>query len=485
MIHARATRQQRREGEAMTLIVGVIGDYSGGGRGPGGAAPIDERRFLEIDRDSFEQVFRRLSPRIELELPFCHSIELESWEHFHPDQLAERVPALSKLLEAREAVGDPPRMRRLIAESGLDPAVAGGADGATEAALDGEPLRETTEAELLDAIVEGRPLEGRTRIVRRSADPEFDRMIAEIVAPSADRTDYEQLDRWRAAIDRELAARTRAVLHHPRFQRLEAAWCSLRDLVRQTETGEALRLRLLDLDRADLLADLDAAGDPASTLLHRRVYEEEKGTPGGEPYGLLLVDLAFAGGEDDLRVLEHLAGLAARAELPCLAGLAASLWGGGEIDWAGVEALVERVRALPGARWIGLCCPRLLIRLPYGPDAEPLDRFAFDEAEPAGRLESYLWGNPAFALGRAAVQAFAAFGTVAAAAKFAQLEDLPLHVYRAEGEARTAGPSDRLLTDSEIERLKGLGLIPIAAARGRDLASIGSFRSVTGEPLFG
>ena len=74
--------------------------------------------------------------------------------------------------------------------------------------------------------------------------------------------------------------------------------------------------------------------------------------------------------------------------------------------------------------------------------------------------------------------------TTAAVARFAQLEDLPVHVYRAEGEIHSTGPSDRLLTDAEIERLKGLGLIPIAAARGRDLASIGCFRSVTGEPLF-
>lgn len=468
----------------MTFSVGVIGDYSGGGGRPGGAGPLAERRFLEVDRDNFEQVFRRLSPRIELELPFCPSIELASWEHFHPDQLAERVPALSKLLEAREAVGDPPRMRGLIAESGLDLALAEGADAATDAAPGEGPVRETTEAELLDAIVDGRPLEGRTRIVRRSADPEFDRMIAEVVGASADSTDYAQQDRWRAGIDRELAARMRAILHHPRFQRLEAAWCSLRDLVRQSETGEALRLRLLNLAQGDLLADLDAAGDPDSTLLHRRVYEEEKGTPGGEPYGLLLVDLAFAGSEDDLRVLEHLAGLAARAELPCLAAVAASLWRGGEIDWEGAAALVERVRGLPGARWIGLCCPRLLLRLPYGPETEPLDRFEFEEAAPGDALGSYLWGSPVFALGRAAAQAFAAFGTVAAAARFAQLEDLPVHVYRAEGEARSTGPSDRLLTDAEIERLRGLGLIPIAAARGRDLALISSFRSVTGEPLF-
>lgn len=85
---------------------------------------------------------------------------------------------------------------------------------------------------------------------------------------------------------------------------------------------------------------------------------------------------------------------------------------------------------------------------------------------------------------RAAVQAFASFGTLVAVAKLARIEDLPVHVYRAEDEVCSTGPSDRLLTDAEIERLKGLGLIPVAAVRGRDLATIMSFRSVTGAPLF-
>jgi type VI secretion system protein ImpC len=469
----------------MAFIVGVIGDFSGyGPQEPGPTEQLADRRFLEIDRDNFEQIFRRLSPRIELELPFCSSIGFGSWEDFHPERLVERLPALSSLLAAREEVGNPPRMRRLIAESGVDPAVAEGAEAVADSAPGRSARPETTEADLLDAIVEGRALEGRPRIVKPSADPEFDRMISEIVGSSADRTDYAQQERWQSAIDRELAARAGAILHHPGFQRLEAAWCSLRKLVWHSESGEALRIRLLDLSRADLLADLDAAEDPASTILHRRVYEEEKGTPGGEPYSLLLLDFAFAGGEEDLRLLEHLAGLAERAELPCIAGLAPSLWSGGEIDWARAAALVEGVRGLQGARWIGLCCPRLLLRLPYGPETDPLDRFEFDENARGDRLESYLWGSSTFALGRAAVQAFATFGTLAAVPKLAQIEDLPVHVYRAEGEVCSTGPSDRLLTDSEIERLKGLGLIPVAAARGRDLAFIASFRSVTGAPLF-
>jgi len=472
------------EGGSMATIVGVIGGFSGSSGASGGAQRVADRRFLEIDRDNFQEVFRKLAPRVALDLPFCDSLELTRFEQLDPGELVGRVPALSSLLAAREAVGDPSRMRALIRESGPQ---AGRVEAAAAEAGDGrerEPVVETTEGELLDAIVEGRPLAGRPRVARRSADPEFDRMVAEIVSGSADRTDYARQDRWRAAIDGELAARVRDILHHSAFQRLEAAWRSLRALVTQAETGEALRLRVLDLSRDELLAEIASAPEAAATLLHRRVVEDEKGTPGGQPFSLLLVDEAFAATDDDLRVLEHLAGLAARAELACAAGVDPTFWTGGEFDWTGASALVERARMLPGAERLGLLCPRVLVRPPFGADTDPVDAFEFEETAGGEPREGYLWGNPVFALGRVALRAFADFGALKALPKFAQLDDLPVHVYRAEEEVRSSGPTDRLFTDSEIERLTRLGLIPVVAVRGRDVAFVASFRSITGAPLF-
>ena len=468
----------------MAMVVGVIGGFSGSKAASGGAQRVADRRFHEIDRDNFEEVFRKLAPRVELDLPYCASIALTSFEQLHPGELARCVPALSTLLEAREVVGDPARMHALIRESGIAAELAEAPEVESHDVEEGAPVVETTEGELLDAIVEGRPLAGKPRLVRRSADPEFDRMIAEVVGDSADRTDYAQQDRWRAAIDAELAARLRAILHHPDFQRLEAGWRSLRELVTQTETGEALRLRVLDLSHDELLAEAASAADPAATLLHRRVFEDEKATPGGEPFSLLLVDANFGASDEDLRVLEHLAGVAARAELPCVAGVDPALWRGGELDWERASELVERARALPGGERLGLLCPRVLVRLPFGAETEPVDAFEFEETAGAEVPDGYLWGNPVFALGRVAIRAFTDLGALTALPKFAQLDDLPVHVYRAEGEVRSTGPTDRLFTDSEIELLTRLGLIPVVAVRGRDVAFVASFRSVTGAPLF-
>ena len=138
----------------------------------------------------------------------------------------------------------------------------------------------------------------------------------------------------------------------------------------------------------------------------------------------------------------------------------------------------------PGASRLGLCYTRILLRLPYSPETEPIDCFEFDEEATGEQPERYLWGNPAFAVVRAVVQAVAVEGSAAAAREFPELSNLPVHVYRASGEPRPQGPTEALLTETEIKSLREAGLIPIAGIRGRDSALVTSFRSLTGEALF-
>lgn len=458
------------------LVIGVIGDFSGAGGASGGG-----RRFLDIDRDDFDDVFRRLSPRVRPGLPFCQEIELTSWEHLHPDELALRVPALSKLMDARDEVGNPSLMRRIIEDSGVDvEAVAGAAQQSPEEARASAPAAKMSEGDLLDAILDGKPPEGPVEVVSPSADPEFDRVIAEIVGASADRTDYAQQDRWRQAIDREIAERMRAILHSRPFQRLEASWRSLRSLVMALETGEDLRVRVLDLSRGALAAD--AAGG-RSPLLDRLVVEDAGGMPGGEPFGLLVADYALGAGDDDRSILGALAAVAGRAQAPCVTGLSPSFFPEGDLDWDGLEGLCQGLGGAAGSDHLGLIGPRLLLRLPYGPETEPIDRFEFDE-QPAEGSGDYLWGNAAYAVAFVAGEACASLGHVAAVAKFAQLEDLPVHVARHGVDVASVGPTDRLVSDSEIERLADLGLIPLVGFRGRDTAFVARFQSLTGDGLF-
>jgi type VI secretion system protein ImpC len=449
----------------MGFRIGLVGDFSSG---------AGSSRFLDVDRDELGGIFRRTAPRLELDLDFCSSppltLSLTEWEQLHPDGLVTRVPELSRLLEAREAVGEPRRMRQLLAASGAPPEVA------AEPAADAPGQKETSGRDLLDAMLDGRDLSGRPSVQAPSADPAFDRMVAEIVGDAADRTDYARQDRWRQAVDAELARRVASILGHPRFQELEAAWRSLHALVMRSQTGEPLRLGMLDLPAASLR-------DGSGTALLRRLWiDQEAGVPGGDPFDLLVLDAAFTAAPEDRRALAELCTLADAGGAPCLASLSPALLGE-SIDWDGITALARELRGVAGAQHLGLAAPRVLLRPPYGPESDPAERFAFDQSAQAPA--ACLWGGGAWAVAEAVVTALAATGRAADTARFAHLEGRPLHVHRRDGEVVTSGPTERVLTDAEIERLGGLGMIALSGLRGGDVIRLASLRSVAGTPLFG
>jgi type VI secretion system protein ImpC len=464
-------------GSRDSLEIGVFGDFSGG------STPPSDRRLHVIDRDDFDDVLARISPRVTLQLPFCDAIALSCFENFHPDSLAARVPALSKLLDARDEVGNASLMRRLIEDSGIDFAAlpAGSESEGGPGASEGEATPQVTSGgDLLDAIVSGRKIEGPVRVARASVDPTFDRVVSEIAEASADRTDYAQQDRWRAAIDAEIAARMSAILSHPGFLALESSWRSLRSLVFGTETSESLRIRILDLSADDLRAEL--SGDRSPTL-DRILVQQERETPGGVGLDLLVADYALGDSDDDRARLAALADLAARAAAPCVAGLHPSLWSSGEIAWDALERVAAAGRSHPGAARLGLIGPRLLLRPPYGPETEPIDRFDFDEARGDGAAPGYVWGNGAYVVAHAAGEARATVGDASEMAKFSRFDDLPIHVHRQDGAPVATGPTDQLLSDSEIDRVRDLGLMPLVGFRGQDTAFVGAFQSLTGDRL--
>jgi type VI secretion system protein ImpC len=475
------------------FVLGVIGDFSGRGGASDPGQRLAGKVFFDVDREAFGALLGRLAPQAELQLPYLEALTFGSLEDFDPDRIAERVPALAKLLEARESVGDPERARALVSEAGAELAPAAGGEGDAVSSeeppeqRDAAPPPTESGAGVLDELLDARS-SGTARAAGPSArgrrDPALDRLIAEIGEAWADRTDYDQQQRLREAIDEVLAARMRAILHHPCFQTVEARWRSLHQLVMRAETGEGLRIRLIDLAAEDLLAELsESGGDVRETLLYRLMVEGEIQTPGGTPFGMLLCDFTVEDREDHLRLLGALAALADLARAPLVAAAGSSLSDvSGDVVPEASETWTQ-MRALPGARRVGLCCPRVLLRLPYGPETEPVERFAFDEGVTAEQPRAYLWGSSAWVLAQAGLDAVAAPGSLADLPKFVEVSDLPLHVHQVAGEVRQTGPTERLLTEPQLERLMDQGLIPVAAFRGTDMARILSVRSIAGPSL--
>jgi type VI secretion system protein ImpC len=147
------------------------------------------------------------------------------------------------------------------------------------------------------------------------------------------------------------------------------------------------------------------------------------------------------------------------------------------------EALWQALRSMPGAEWIGLALPRILLRLPYGAATEPTEEFAFEEDEAAEHgHEALLWGNPAVACAILLAQSFAQDGWEMTPGSVKDLDDLPLYVREADG-AKTLTPcAETLLTDAQTESILDRGLMPLVSRRESDSVRVARFQSIR-DPL--
>jgi type VI secretion system protein ImpC len=425
--------------------------------------------MLPIDRDDFEAVLSAIAPIAALGLPYCEQLPVDTWESMDPDAILGRVPSLASLLAARRASERPDAMRELLRAAGVEIQPPGAPHSGPTPAITARPpalLARGEAPDLLDSILATHDV-GVTpepALPRAASDPELARWVREVALRTEGRTDHAAADRWRDAIDAVLAERLRAILHHPAFQRIEAAWTQVRQLVMRTETGEALRLRVIDVS-AEELHDTDAV---------EQCLARESQIPGGQPVELLIHAHTVAG----VREIARLGRLAERAGVPLVAG-------------ATVRHFDADLDALPGTQHLGLLWPRVLLRLPYGRETVPITAFPFEEQVTAQTPERYLWGSAAFAVGTSAARAALAHGTPAEAGRFAEIDGLPLHVYRAGGAGapgvggpECVGPTEQLLTEPDMKEIAAAGMIPVAAYRGQDRARLGALRALAGGALF-
>src|SRR5208337_1806731 len=105
------------------------------------------------------------------------------------------------------------------------------------------------------------------------------------------------------AIDAVLSKQLAAVMHHPKFQQLEGTWRGLNYLVMNSETSAMLKLKVLNVSKRELFNDVDKAVEFDQSQIFKKLYENEFGTPGGEPYGALVGDYEFINHPEDIDLL--------------------------------------------------------------------------------------------------------------------------------------------------------------------------------------
>jgi len=433
------------------LRVGVVGHYSGRALACGD-------RFAAVDRDSLDAWLARLGAAAPVELPFCNQLPLAGIDSLEPDAIAERVPSLAALLEARAHVDDLPTLRRLLAGAAAEVAVA--EPNAAPAAPDAE----TTLS--LGAIL--------ARSTPKRED-ELERLLREAVEPHLDRRDHAALDARRNSVDRVLNDRLRQIFQSPALRALESRWRSLAALVQEAERSETLSILALDMDVA-ALGHEDGRAQVEPRL--RAALAESIRRAGAVPIDLLIVD--FELGLAQIEAAPFLADLARALAIPVAVGADASLWRRAlEADPRFTE-LWKAVCALPGADRLALVAPRVLLRSPYGAKATRTERFPFEEiaehATEAGVREKLCWGTGAALVGRVIARTLAT-------GSWAPLDSLPIFSAHVDGEWTQFGPTDSLLTDSAAERLMESGFCWAFGSAHGDAVALPRIQSITRKQL--
>lgn len=484
-------RPARREAASMRIL--VMGDLSGrAARVEAGAAgPLAERPLFSVDHETLGKVFARCAPRLRIRLGAVEGPELAidfgALDEFHPDALFQRLGLFAALRETRQRLENPATFMAAAAELGGDdvPAPAVPALVGADAEADAETIRRllgSAPSDPAQATIEGRLHESVRRAVRD--------MVAPYVVAEADPRQTELV----ASVDRAIGEQMRALLHHPAFQALEATWRSVEHLVAEVETGGEIQIFLLDALRAELEADMAAAGaDLERSQLHRLLVERGGALPGADAWGLIVGAYSFGPEAGDVALLAALGAVASRAGGPFIAAASPEVLGCRSLartpdprDWAapGAEAAARwaALRASPWARWIGLALPRVLLRLPYGAGTAPTERFAFEELAPGRDHEAYLWGNPAFTCATLLAMSFGERGWAMEPGDSLELGNLPAHAYREGEESKLEPCAEALLTERALEAILGRGVMPLMSFPDRNAVRVVRVHSLADPP---
>lgn len=292
-----------------------------------------------------------------------------------------------------------------------------------------------------------------------------------------------------AEIDQKLTDQINVILHNERFQQVESAWRGLHYLVNNTETDEQLKIRVMNISKKDLgktLKKYKGASWDQSPLF-KKLYEQEYGQLGGEPYGCLVGDYHFDHTPGDVELLGQMAQIAAASHAPFIAGASPTLMGMdswqelanprdlGKIFAAPDYAAWRSLRESDDAKYLGLAMPRFLSRLPYGAKSNPVEEFNFEEETGAGDHSRYTWSNAAYAMAVNINRSFKNYGwcsSIRGVESGGAVEGLPVHTFPSDdGGVDMKCPTEIAISDRREAELANCGFMPLIHRKNTDTAA--------------
>ena len=306
----------------------------------------------------------------------------------------------------------------------------------------------------------------------------------------------ETIDEMIARLDEKLSAQMNEIIHAPEFQKLESSWRGLNYLVFNSETDATLKIKFMNVGKTELNNNLKSYPGARwdQSPLFKQVYEQEFGQLGGEPFGAMVCDYQFSHEAQDIQLLRGLTKIAASAHCPLFAAANPTLMG--MDSWTQLSdprdlstifetpdyAAWKSLRDSEDARYLGLCLPRVLARLPYGAKSDPIEEFGFEEETDGHDGNRYAWMSAAYAMGANVNRAYKEWGwctRIRGVESGGEVINLPVHTFPTdEGGIDLKCPTEIAITDRREAELAKSGLIPLIHRKNTDKAAFIGAQSV-------
>ncbi|MCP1439696.1 type VI secretion system protein ImpC [Erwinia persicina] len=314
-----------------------------------------------------------------------------------------------------------------------------------------------------------------------------------------DKLDKTLLDHHIAQLDEQISRQLDAVMHHDEFQKVESLWRGLKSLVDKTDFRQNVKIEVLDLSKEDLRQDFEDAPEIIQSGLYAHTYIAEYDTPGGEPIGALISSWEFDASAQDVTLLRNISKVAASAHMPFIGSVGPQFFLKDNMEEVAAIKDIgnyfdraeyikwKSFRESDDSRYIGLTMPRVLGRLPYGPDTVPVRSFNYVEEVKGPDHHKYLWTNASFAFAANMVKSFINNGwcvQIRGPQAGGAVTDLPIHLYDLGTGNQVKIPSEVMIPETREFEFANLGFIPLSYYKNRDYSCFFSANSTQKPTLY-
>ncbi len=315
---------------------------------------------------------------------------------------------------------------------------------------------------------------------------------ADIVTDRADWTIQNMI----AEIDKKLSAQVNEIMHAEEFQKIESAWRGLHHLVGNTFTDETLKIKVMNISKEEIHKDVKkyTEAEFEKSPLFKKIHEAEYDTLGGEPYGVMVGDYYFGKGYADIEVMRYMAKVGASSHCPFISSADPSLfnWGSWN-DMVGVREISaifttpeyagwRSLRDSEDSRYLGLCMPRVISRLPYGAKSVKAEGFDFEETTEGHDVRNYAWMNAAYPMAVNINKAFEEYGwtvQIRGVESGGEVINLPTPTFETDdGSLDMKCPTEISISDSREGEFSAAGVLPIIHRKNTDKAAFIGAQSV-------